>query len=94
MTRLARFEALLDISQQMVEQARQQSWEVLAQLETQRAALIDQLPHDFSTSSTTEQAAIAGAIHQIEDCNKAVLEYVMPWREHAEALLVHLKPAP
>ncbi len=92
MSALAQYRAVLDLSRQMVDLSQRQSWDELASLETRRAQLLGQMPADLSSLPAGEQAAIAATIRQIQDCDDSVLAYVMPWREHAGALLSRLQP--
>ena len=78
----------------MVNQACQQSWEALAQLESQRAALLTELPESLASVQGPERAGVVEIIRQIQECDRAVLEYVMPWREQVGALLARLKTPP
>lgn len=94
MAGLAQYESLLGLSRQMAELARQQSWEALTQLESRRVELLGQLPPSIATLPAPERADIAAAIRQIQECDETVLEYLIPWREHAGTLLAHLKPGP
>lgn len=87
------YSTLLELSRQMLEQARQQEWESLAATEARRASLLAKLPARLPALSPTESAAIATAIRQIQDCDREILEYVTPWREQAATLLSRLTPA-
>jgi len=95
MNLLASYETLLGLSQEMEALARQQAWDALTQLETQRAALLAALPATPLTALPIDrQRAIAAKIRQIQTCDKAVLEYVLPWQEHVGKLLARLAAKP
>lgn len=89
----ASYTTLLELSQQMLEQARQQEWESLATTEARRTALLAKLPARMPALSPADSAAIATAIRQIQACDREILEYVTPWREQAATLLSRLAPA-
>lgn len=93
MSLLASYTTLLELSRQMLEQARQQEWESLAATEAQRAALLSKLPARIPALSPADSTAIATAIRQIQACDHEILEYVTPWREQAATLLSRLAPA-
>lgn len=90
MTPLPKYAALLELSQQMQVLARNEDWELLAQVEAQRAAMLASLPVALPTLSSTECLAIADCIRQIQACNNEILEYVTPWREQTAKLLSRL----
>lgn len=89
----ASYATLLELSRQMLELAKRQEWESLTQAEAQRATLLAGIPAKHSGFAPAEITAIATAIRQIQDCDREVLEYVTPWREHAATLLSHLEPS-
>jgi hypothetical protein len=93
MSLLVSYTTLLELSRQMLEQARQQEWESLAATEARRASLLAKLPARLPALSPTENTAVASAIRQIQDCDREILEYVTPWREQAATLLSRLTPA-
>lgn len=93
MNLLTRYETLLGLSQEMATLARQQAWDALTQLETQRAALVATLPATSGAAlSATEQRTLAATIKQIQACDQTVREYVLPWQEHVGSLLTRLAP--
>ncbi|WP_265948201.1 flagellar protein FliT [Dechloromonas sp. A34] len=93
MSLLASYTTLLELSQRMLEQARQQEWESLAATEALRASLLAKLPARLPALSPADSTAVATAIRQIQACDREILEYVTPWREQAATLLSRLTPA-
>jgi hypothetical protein len=87
------YATLLELSRQMLELAKRQDWELLTQTEAKRASALAGMPAKQSPLAPTESAAIAATIRQIQDCDREVLEYVTPWREHAATLLSRLEPS-
>lgn len=92
MSALAQYEAILSLSEKMVELARAQAWEALCEAETERTSLLPKLPKNLSVLSPDEQARITIAITQIKACDSAVLDEVTPWREQVAVLLDRLAP--
>jgi len=92
MSLLASYTTPLELSRQMLEQARQQEWESLAATEAHRASLLAKLPARLSALSPADSTAVASAIRQIQACDREILEYVTPWREQAATLLSRLAP--
>ena len=86
MSQLASYTKLLMLSKQMRELAKQQQWESLATMEGERAALLAN-----TALASAEISAIGACIRQIQECDRAILDYVTPWREHAEKLLSRLE---
>jgi hypothetical protein len=91
MTQLASYTKLLMLSKQMLELAKQQQWESLATMESERAVLLSTIPSTYTALAATEISAIGACIRQIQDCDRVILDYVTPWREHAEKLLSRLE---
>lgn len=91
MTQLASYTKLLMLSKQMLELAKHQQWESLATMESERAALLSTIPSKYAALAATEISAIGACIRQIQECDRAILDYVTPWREHAEKLLSRLE---
>lgn len=89
----ASYTKLVDLSRQMLELAQRQEWESLATAEAQRASLLAGMPATHSGLLPAESAAIAAAIREIQACDRDILEYVTPWREHAATLLSRLAPS-
>lgn len=87
---LAGYQTLLSISQQMLELARQQNWEALAAAESRRSALLATLPQQLPAMPAATGSAITRIIHQIQDCDREILDYVTPWREQTANLLARL----
>lgn len=92
MSVLAQYEAILSLSEKMLEMARAQDWETLATMETQRASLLSRLPKNLSVLSIVERTSIATTITQINACDSKVLEQVTPWLEQVAVLLDRLAP--
>ena len=91
MNLLASYETLLGLSQEMEALAREQAWDALTQLETQRTALLAALPAtSLATLSLSKQRAIAAKIRQIQACDQEVLEYLLPSQAHIGKLLTRL----
>lgn len=93
MTLPASYASLLELSRKMLVLAKRQEWELLAQMESERTSLLTTIPVKQSPLAPAESAAIAATIRQIQDCDREVLEYVTPWREHAATLLSRLEPS-
>jgi len=91
MTQLASYTKLLMLSKQMRELAKQQQWESLATMEGERAALLAATSTINTALASAEISAIGACIRQIQECDRAILDYVTPWREHAEKLLSRLE---
>lgn len=92
MTEPASYSKLLTLTKQMLELAKRQEWENLAQLETERTSLLAGISTRYKALAPAETAAIANCIREIQDCDKAILDYVVPWQEHAATLLSRLEP--
>lgn len=82
---------LLELSRQMQLAARAQDWESLSRCEAERGRLIATLPPRPSYRSTSEAAAIAACLREIQDCDRQVLDYVLPWRQQVGELLGKLE---
>lgn len=87
------YSKLLEISLHMVELAKHQEWEALTAAESERNSLLAKVPPKPADMSLSDINAMAKAIREIQDCDRAILDYVTPWREHAETLLSRLDPA-
>jgi len=83
----AGYAKLLEISRQMPLFARAQDWEALARCESERGQLLAALPTPPVPRSANETAAIRICLQEIQDCDRQVLEYVLPWREQVGQLL-------
>ncbi|MDD2741875.1 MAG: flagellar protein FliT [Rhodocyclaceae bacterium] len=92
MSVLARYQNLLDLSQEMALLATEQAWDKLGDLQAKRATLIASLPPRLNGLPDAEQRAIAGIIQQILRCDETIQEYLVPWREQVGILLSHLQP--
>lgn len=94
MTEPASYTKLLALTKQMLELAKHQEWECLALLEAERASLLAGISTKHEAQASAETDAIANLIREIQDCDKAILDYVVPWQEHAATLLSRLDPTP
>ena len=92
MTAPASYTNLHALSRQMLELAKRQEWESLAQLETERTSLLAKISTKYVGLAPAEISAIATCIREIQDCDKEILDYVTPWQAHAAKLLSHLEP--
>jgi hypothetical protein len=92
MSLLASYTTLLELSRQMLEVAKRQEWESLAEVEAQRATLLAGISLRPGLSAA-ESSAIATAIQQIQTYDREILEYVKPWQEHTATLLSRLAPS-
>ena len=90
----AGYTQLLALSRQMLALAKSQEWEALAQIEAQRAELLASLPRLSAGRGQSVIGEIANTIRQIQEIDREVLDYVMPWREHAAVLLSRLESPP
>lgn len=86
MNLLQSYEALLQVSSQMVEAAEHQEWDALNQLQQQRTAMIAALPAP-QPSSNAETAAVRDLIHQIQVHDATVLEHATVSREQIGNLI-------
>jgi len=91
MSQFATYCALLEISRRMLALAEKQQWEALSILESQRAGMIGELQKGASDTASTA-SEIAALISQIQALDEETLEYVLPWRAHAAALLERFRP--
>lgn len=89
----ASYAKLLELSRQMQLAARAQDWERLSRNEAERGRLIATLPAQPAYRSTSEAAAIGACLREIQDCDRQVLDYVLPWREQVGRLLGKLTAA-
>ncbi|NTV69451.1 MAG: flagellar protein FliT [Azonexaceae bacterium] len=89
---VAGYTTLLELSRQMLEQAKQQAWEPLAMAQEQRATLIARLSLANQAMTPAEQASVAQIIREIQGLDREVMEYVTPWREDVAKLLSRLAP--
>ena len=89
MQALDTFRNALVLSEEMAKLAREQDWDALTVTERQRAALLATLPATLP-ANTRDSAALAELIKQIQACDSEVREYVEPWMEHTQGLLVGL----
>lgn len=87
------YTALLEISRQMLEMAKQQNWDALALAQEKRAALIAGMK-TRATLSPAEIGVLAPTIKKIQDFDREILEYVAPWRDDVAKLLARLSPSP
>jgi len=85
---------VLALSSQMLELAKQQNWESLAQAQEQRARLIAGLPPALASMTPAEQAAMRLSIQEIQGLDSEILAYVTPWRDDVAKLLSRLSPSP
>lgn len=85
---------MLALSSQMLELAKQQNWESLAQAQEQRARLIAGLPPALASMTPAEQAATRLSIQEIQGLDSEILAYVTPWRDDVAKLLSRLSPSP
>lgn len=88
---LETFRNVLALSEEMVKLARDQDWDALTVKERQRAAMLATLPVTLP-ANTSDSAALAELIKQIQACDSEVREYVEPWMEHTQGLLAGLSP--
>lgn len=95
MSLLNDYETLLGLSHEMAKWAQEQAWDKLAQTEAERRALLKNLASaGLPLLPAAQQQAVAAIILQIQDCDRAVLEYVLPWQEHVRPLLARFAPKP
>jgi hypothetical protein len=83
----AGYAKLLEVSRQMPPVARAQDWETLSRCESERGQLLATLPTPPVLRSANEAAALRICLQEIQDCDRQVLEYVLPWREQVGQLL-------
>lgn len=88
----ASYTALLELSRQMLEQAKSQEWESLPLAQEQRVLLIAGITAKRPALTTSEIAELAPTIRKIQELDREILEYVTPWREDAAKLLARLAP--
>ncbi|MBK6357475.1 MAG: flagellar protein FliT [Betaproteobacteria bacterium] len=88
------YDTVLALSSQMLELAKQQNWESLAQAQEQRARLIAGLPPALASMTPAEQAAMRLSIQEIQGLDSEILAYVTPWRDDVAKLLSRLSPSP
>lgn len=86
----ASYAKLLELSQQMREFAVGQDWEALTRCEAERAGLIAAMPSRPAVFSASEAKAVANCLRQVQNCDRQILDYVMPWREQVATLLSRL----
>lgn len=93
MSDLARFEAMLQLSRQMVDAASANDWDRLLALEKAEAELRETLrsgaPAGDSTLSTEERERIGGLIREIQADHAKVHDIVGPWLSSVRQLLAH-----
>ena len=82
---------LLVLTQNMLTLAKNQEWEALAEAETKRAQMLPGLPRQPASLGPIVSREIADTLRQIQAIDQEALDYVMPWREHAAALLSRLE---
>src|SRR5574343_1200886 len=87
----AGYAELLALSQNMLALAKKQEWDALAEAETIRAQMLPGLPRQPASLGPIVSREIADILRQIQAIDQEVLDYVMPWREHAAALLSRLE---
>jgi hypothetical protein len=93
MNLLPSYETLLELSQKMEKLASELNWDDLIQTEAERNRLLAGLSNsELGFLPTTEQQAIADIIRQIQSCDEAVREFVLPWQENVSTLLARLAP--
>lgn len=90
---MAGYTTLLDLTRQMLELAKQQSWESLAQAQEQRTTLISGISAKNPALTPAELAAMAPTIREIQGLDRKILEHVIPWREDVAKLLTRLAPS-
>lgn len=76
----------------MLELAKQQQWEALAQAQGQRVKLISEPSPGSSASLPADPTSEAQAIREIQSLDSEILAYVTPWRADVAKLLSHLAP--
>jgi hypothetical protein len=89
----ASYAALLELSRQMLEQAKRQEWESLPLTQEQRVSLIAGIVAKRPALTTSEIAALAPTIRKIQELDREILEYVTPWRDDVAKLLSRLAPS-
>lgn len=89
---IAGYKKLLEISISMLELAQQQEWEAMVTAESERAALLTEISTKRANLSMAERDALANIICEIQNCDRAILNYISPWQEHVTALLSRLEP--
>ncbi len=91
---MAGYASLLKYSRQMLELAKQQAWEPLAEAQQQRATLIAGMRTQNPPLTAAEQTAAAQTIREIQNLDREILAYVTPWRDDVAKLLARLAPSP
>lgn len=86
----AGYAELLALSRNMLILAKNQEWEALAEAEAKRAQILPGLPRQSVSLGQAVAREIADTIRQVQAIDQDILDYVMPWREHAAALLSRL----
>ena len=92
---LTSYETLLNLSRKMEVFAREQAWDDLTQTESERGQLLTSLSSSgLSALPFADQQAIAAMIRQIQCCDQAVRDHVLPWQDSVRTLLTRLEPKP
>lgn len=84
MTATAYYQHLLDLSQGMLKAGNAQDWDQLIELEQQRKAALNLPPPAINQDGTGPSIAL---IHQIQACDRELLEKLEAWMDHARVLL-------
>lgn len=92
MALLNAYQSLLSLSERMVAHAREQEWDQLVALESERSALSTKLPAKLPELPPAEAQSIAEAIKHILECNAIIHEHVAPWMAHVATLLAAFAP--
>lgn len=86
---LQSYEALLELSSQMVDAARRQEWDALDQLQQQRTVLIAALPDEIPSSAHSQATDVADIIRRIQLHDATILEHATASREQIGDLIKH-----
>jgi len=78
------YQKILDISRQMQQAGEAQEWDLLLDLEKHRQAQFAALPNNLAGSNS---GAIVQTLKEIQECDRALMEKVESWLQHARILL-------
>lgn len=87
MTLLASLRQMLSISQEMQAQAIAGQWEALPSLQARRQTLMAAQPIAASQATAVEQHEIRRLLAEIQACDTAIYDHVLPLRDQLAAWL-------
>ena len=79
------YQMILDISRQMQQAGEAQEWDLLLELEKQRQDKFAALPNNVAGKGNS--GAIVEILKEIQECDRALMEKVESWLQHARILL-------